>query len=119
MLDTMDSASRIRTLHNPDARQFEVRDGESVIGKAEYLDTSDGTQRIFFHTEVDEAYAGQGLAMRLAETALDTTVAQARRIVPVCPFIAGYVKKHQRYAPDVDQPTEEHVHAVRAATRAN
>lgn len=116
MLGPMDAASRIRTLHNPDAHQFEVRDGESVIGKAEYVETPDGTQRIFFHTEVDEAYAGQGLAVQLAQLALETTVADGRRIVPVCPFIARYVQKHPEYHPHVDQPTPAHLQAVRAAT---
>lgn len=115
MLATMDAATVTTTTHNSHARQFEIHDGERLIGKAEYtLASPRDSARIFFHTEVEEAYSGQGLAGLLVGTALDETVASGRRIVPVCPYVAAYVGKHPEYAPHVDQPTKEHLDAVRA-----
>jgi predicted GNAT family acetyltransferase len=115
MLAGMEAATQVKTHHNATDSQFEIHDGETVIGKAEYLPSAAGTQRVFFHTEVDDAYKGQGLAQRLAQAALDETVADGRRIVPICAFIAGYLRKHGEYAEHVDEPTTEHRAAVRAA----
>lgn len=86
----------------PDARQFELRDGETTIGFAEYRDR-DGS-RAFTHTVVDSAYEGQGLGSRLARFVLDDAVAQGKRIVPICPFIAAYLKRHHEYDGRVDWP---------------
>lgn len=114
MLSAMEAATQITTHHNDAGNQFEIHDDERVIGKADYLEVPEG-QRVFFHTEVDDAYKGQGLAQRLAESALSETVGEGRRIVPICAFIAGYVAKHPEYADHVDEPTSEHRSAVRAA----
>lgn len=116
MLTTMDAATVTTTTHNSQARRFELREGERLIGEARYTPaSSDDSARIFFHTEVDDAYQGQGLAARLAESALDETLADGKRIVPICSYIAGYVRRHPEYAQHVDEPTAEHRAAVRAA----
>ena len=106
---------------NPNGREFELRDGSKVIGSAKYLlyrPSEDQPKRvIFYHTVVDDAYAGQGLAARLAGHALDATVAAGRRIVPVCPYIATYLRQHPEYAGQVDQPTTVHLDVLRDAAR--
>ncbi|HEU5144763.1 MAG TPA: GNAT family N-acetyltransferase [Dermatophilaceae bacterium] len=104
----MDAAPVIETHHADEESQFELRDGDAVVGKARYAPSGDGTGRVFFHTEVDDAYSGQGLAGRLVAAALDETVADGLRIVPVCPFVATYVKRHPEYAAHVDEPTGDH-----------
>lgn len=90
--------------NNPERSRFEVLDGDAVIGQAAYLDHDD-SQRIFYHTVVDEEYGGRGLAGQLAAQALDETVAAGLVIVPVCPYIKSYVEKHPRYAPKIKMPT--------------
>jgi predicted GNAT family acetyltransferase len=115
MLAAMEAATQIKTHHNPSETQFEIHDGEAVIGKAEYLEMPESPQRVFFHTVVDDDYQGQGLAVRLAESAVAGTVADGRRVVPVCPFIAAYLRKHPEYADHADEPTRDHHLAVRAA----
>lgn len=86
----------------PDIRQYELRDGETTIGFAQYRDR-DGS-RAFTHTVVDSAYEGQGLGSRLARHVLEDAVAQGKRIVPICPFIAAYLKRHVEYEAKVDWP---------------
>lgn len=49
---------------------------------------------IFFHTEVDDAYQGRGLAGVLVRAVLDDLIARGTTIVPSCPLFAAHLKKH-------------------------
>lgn len=116
----MTAAGGITVVDSPSGSEFELLDGTTVIGRALYLlhstSEEEPDQVIFYHTEVDDTYAGQGLAARLAGHALDATVTAGRRIVPVCPYITTYLRKHREYADHVDQPTKTHLDALRAGT---
>jgi predicted GNAT family acetyltransferase len=61
----------------------------------------------FVHTQVDDAYEGQGLGGTLAGAVLDAARASGLRVAPVCPFIQSYVEEHPEYAdliaPDFDR----------------
>lgn len=59
-------------------------------------------QRIFPHTEVDDAFQGRGLATILIREALKQTRDAGLRIVPVCPMVLAYVEKHHEYDDVVD-----------------
>ena len=74
-------------------------EGQSV-GLAEFADR-DG-QRVFTHTEVDDAFEGRGLATILVSEALQTTRDAGLRIVAVCPLVANYVEKHHEFDDAVD-----------------
>ncbi|HEY3466945.1 MAG TPA: GNAT family N-acetyltransferase [Amycolatopsis sp.] len=91
-----------RVTDNPDESRYEVWVGEKLAGFAEYDRRGDIT--VFTHTEIDDAFAGQGLGKVLAAGALDDVVARGGTIVPVCPFIAGYLKKHPDYEEHVRWP---------------
>ncbi len=60
------------------------------------------TKRVFTHTEVDKDYEGRGLATILIAQALQETRDAGLRIVPRCPMVAAYVKKHDEYQDIVD-----------------
>ncbi|MER7070417.1 N-acetyltransferase [Terrabacter sp. NPDC000476] len=112
----------IRVVDVPERERFELRDGEHLIGLASYVvvpaGAPDGEERIvFFHTEVAEAREGQGLAGRLAAAALDTAVATGRVVVPVCPYITAYLKRHPEHAGHVSAPTPADLRAVDEAAR--
>ena len=64
-------------------------------------------QRVFYHTEIDDAFGGRGLGTVLIAEALAATRADGLRIVAVCPMVAGYVKKHPEFDDIVDRPTPE------------
>ena len=53
---------------------------------------------IFTHTEVDPDQRGHGVANELARQALEQVRSSGRRVVPVCPFIAAYVRRHPEFA---------------------
>ncbi|MGW0790571.1 GNAT family N-acetyltransferase [Streptomyces sp. NPDC002911] len=94
------------TVRNVDARhRYEILvDGVSA-GFTAYRDR-DG-QRVFFHTEIDDAFAGQGLASVLVQEALTHVRASGKRIVPVCPYVAKFLKKHEEFADITDPVTPE------------
>ncbi|MCB5167496.1 N-acetyltransferase [Streptomyces bambusae] len=99
-------ANAAPVVRNVDARhRYEILvDGERA-GLTAYRDRGD--QRVFFHTEIDDAYAGQGLASILVEQALTDVRAAGLRIVPVCPYVAGFLTRHQEFADITDPVTEE------------
>lgn len=104
---------------NPDRGRYELRDGDALVGQARYVVVTDAGQPdrvVFFHTEVDDAYGGRGLAGDLAAKALDDTVAAGSTIVAVCPYIAMYVKRHRdTYGEHVSPTQPSDLKAVQAA----
>jgi predicted GNAT family acetyltransferase len=64
-------------------------------------------QRVFYHTEVDEAFGGRGLGTALIAEELAVTRADGLRIVAVCPMVAAYVKKHPEFDDILDRPTPQ------------
>ncbi|MBD7994509.1 N-acetyltransferase [Arthrobacter sp. Sa2CUA1] len=92
--------------NNPAQLRYEVLDdGGSVAGFAAYRNRAGS--RIFVHTEVDDAYAGQGVAARLARYAVEDVRDAGLRLVPYCPYIAGWLKRHPEYGGIVDWPAAE------------
>ncbi|MDV6297414.1 GNAT family N-acetyltransferase [Rhodococcus aetherivorans] len=97
--------ANITVNHAPDRHRYELRDGDTVIGFTQYRTrTSGDTRRVFVHTEVDPTYGGLGLAARLVEFALDDVAATGERIVPLCPYVAKYLRTHHNYDHLVDWP---------------
>jgi predicted GNAT family acetyltransferase len=80
----------------PERSRYEVTVDGELAGFAVYHD-DDGT-RVFTHTEVFDAFEGQGVGSVLARSALDDVRSRGRRLVAQCPFIAAYLKRHDEYA---------------------
>lgn len=55
------------------------------------------------HTEIDEAYRGQGLAATLIGAALDDIRDRGLGLLPLCPAVRSYVAKHREYVELVPQ----------------
>ena len=81
--------------NNVAEHRFELRlpDG---IGTLAYEMRPPGTIELV-HTEVDPAIAGKGVASRLAHDALEYARAQQLRVIPTCPFVRAYLKRHPEY----------------------
>lgn len=85
-----------RVVRNGESGQYEIYLGEDRVGYAVYRE--EPGRVVFTHTVVDPAYEGRGLGSRLAGFALDDVRSRGLLIVPRCPFIAAYVKRHPEYA---------------------
>lgn len=81
----------------PAAKRYEARvsGGSEVAGVAEYIRTPELIA--FVHTEVFPAHEGKGVGAALARRALDEARAANLRVLPVCPFIAGWIARHPDY----------------------
>lgn len=82
----------VTVIRNDEQSRYEVRTDGMLAGFAEF-DRRHGAIR-FTHTEVDAAFQGQGLAGRLAADALKDAAASGDAIVPLCPYIAKYLRTH-------------------------
>lgn len=80
--------------HNESDNTFEIASDEGTAF-VEYV--LDGNEIRFTHTEVPSALEGRGIGSRLAKAALGHAKEKGLTIVPVCPFIAAYVKRHDDY----------------------
>jgi hypothetical protein len=81
----------------PAELHYEARDGETLAGLAAYLLTRNDLI-VFTHTEVEDGYEGKGIGSRLARFALDDARARGLGVVPLCPFIKGWIERHPDYA---------------------
>ena len=79
---------------DPERHRYElVVDGQTAFVR--YRRTPGAIRLI--HTEVPEGLAGRGVGSRLARHVLDAARADGVKVVPVCPFIAAWMKKHPEY----------------------
>lgn len=61
-----------------------------------------GQQLAAVHTEVPAALRGKGVGDKLAHALLDYVRAHGLRILPYCPFVAAYIKRHAEHGDLVD-----------------
>ena len=80
----------------PEAERYELRDGDRLIGTAAYHRRGDTF--IFTHTEVDPDEGRSGLGSTLVRAALDDVRARGGTVEPLCPFVRGWIERHQEYA---------------------
>jgi len=52
---------------------------------------------VFTHTEVPPPLEGKGLASKLARTALEFARVSHLRVVPLCPYVSSFIRKHSEY----------------------
>ena len=53
---------------------------------------------IIDHTEVPDAYRGQGVGLQLVEKAVEDARAKGIKIMPLCPFAAAQFRRHPEFA---------------------
>jgi uncharacterized protein len=81
---------------NPEAGQYEIVDGDRVLGLAAYQRRGDTL--VFTHTEVDPDAGQSGLGSTLVRGALDDVRAKGAKAIPRCPFVRGWIERHPEYA---------------------
>ncbi len=84
----------------PHQSQFELRLDGVRVGFLDYSVRGDTLTTL--HTEIDPAYAGQGLGERLVAHVLDIVRDTGMALRPVCPFVKRFLQKHPEYDDLVD-----------------
>ncbi len=81
---------------NVAAERWEARvDGYVAVAQYKRLDNAIA----FTHTEVPSELSGRGIAGMLVRTALEDVRGRGLAVVPFCPFVASYIRRHAEYEP--------------------
>jgi uncharacterized protein len=83
---------------NPSASRYELHVGEELAGFVEYKLGQHDSVISLVHTQVDDAFQGRGLATHLARYSLDDARERGLAVLPFCPYINSWIKKHPEYA---------------------
>ena len=79
-------------IDNTENHQYEFHIGK-LVPKIEYIKSKNG-EIYLTHTEVPVQLEGKGVGSQLVEKVLKDIEREELRLVPLCPFVAGYIKKH-------------------------
>jgi predicted GNAT family acetyltransferase len=75
-------------------KQFEIQ-VDGYIAKIEYIKSQD---KIFLtHTEVPRKLSGKGIGSNLVKLVLEEVEKRNLTLVPLCPFVAQYIKKNPEW----------------------
>ena len=87
----------LKIVHNALASRFEAM----LDGGVAMLDYRiEGSTIFMLHVEVPGSEQGRGIAGKLSRAALEFSRDSGLKIVPRCPFVAAYVRRH----PELLQP---------------
>jgi hypothetical protein len=101
---TADKTGAETTVTAQQGRYIIAVEGKTA-GLADFADRDD--QRVFYHTEIDPAYGGRGLATILVEEALNAARDEGKRVVPVCSMVVTVLKKHPEFDGITDPVTDD------------
>jgi predicted GNAT family acetyltransferase len=79
----------------PQAHRYVIVADGDVAGYTQYR-TRPGLVA-FVHTEIDQRMEGRGLGGTLISAALADARAKGLAVLPYCPFVNAYIKRHPEY----------------------
>jgi len=91
----MDATALVFEKAEKERRYRALLDGEEV-GFAD-VDPISTDGLLIKHTEIDPRFEGKGFAGALVRHILEDARAQNRKVIPICPYAAAYVKRHPEY----------------------
>jgi len=82
---------------NPDEHRYELVVDGGVLGEIQYHRRASSDRIALLHTEISPSLEGQGLASRLIAGALEDIRSRRLHVVPICPFVRTYLRRHHEY----------------------
>jgi uncharacterized protein len=95
------SAAQITILDDPDEARYEIRSDGELAGFVTYRSHPGLIELV--HTEIDEEFEGRGLGSQLISFALDDARERGLAVLPFCPFVNDYMKRHRQFVELVPQ----------------
>ncbi len=84
-----------KLINNETQNRYEFHIDGSVP-RIEYILTKDN--KIYLtHTEVPKELEGKGIASALVMQTLEDVEKSGRKLVPLCPYVAQYIKRHPEW----------------------
>lgn len=69
-----------------------------VDSEVPYIEYILAQEKIFLtHTEVPRSLEGRGIGSAIVEAALKDIEQKDLTLIPLCPFVAGYIKRHTEW----------------------
>jgi predicted GNAT family acetyltransferase len=90
------SAAEITVADNADRERYEIRVDGRLAGFVKYRLQPDSIELV--HTEINDEFEGRGLGSQLIAFALEDARERGLAVLPFCPFVNDYVKRHRQYA---------------------
>jgi hypothetical protein len=69
--------------------------GERLAGQVSYRQRGDALAVL--HTEVDPDFEGEGVGGALVRAVLDDARSRGLEVLPFCPFVNSYLRRHPEY----------------------
>jgi predicted GNAT family acetyltransferase len=95
---------KLEVIHSPAEKRFETWI-EGQLSKLDYME-DDGTI-IMTHVGVYPEHRGQGVAGKLTQVALEYAKEKSLRVIPMCPYIASYIRRNPQYIELTSQERSE------------
>lgn len=84
----------LELVNNEVAKRFEMSVGEH---KAIIEYKQNPHTMVLLHTEVPQQLEGKGAATAIIEKVLKLVETNQQKLIPVCPFVVAYVKRHPEW----------------------
>jgi predicted GNAT family acetyltransferase len=79
---------------NKERKRFET----IVEGKTAFIEYIRAQDSVYLtHTEVPKELEGKGIASSMVKQVLELIKGEDHKLVPLCPFVAAYVKRHPEW----------------------
>ncbi|MGJ8593922.1 MAG: GNAT family N-acetyltransferase [Aquaticitalea sp.] len=89
----------ILLVKNEAKKRFEIQ----IDGSFAFINYTETSHQIaLVHTETEPALAGKGAAGAVVEKALHYIEASGKTLLPFCPYVFAYIKKHLEWKRIVD-----------------
>jgi uncharacterized protein len=84
----------LKVSDNPAELRYELHDDGELVGEIRYRRAPGALALV--HTEVEPRR--EGLGTELVRGALDDLRARGLKVIPICPFVSAYIRRHPEYA---------------------
>ena len=85
---------KLEIIHNESENRFETWI-DNQLSKLDYM--QDGDTIVMTHVGVYPEHRGQGIAGKLTQVALEYAKERSFRVIPMCPYIAAYIRRNTQY----------------------
>ena len=97
------NTENLEVIHNPTEKRFEVWIDDH-LAKLDYI--LDDSTIVMTHVGVHPDHRGKGVAGKITHAALEYAKEKSLRVIPMCPYVAAYIRKHPQYV-DLMKPQSE------------
>ncbi len=96
MADQEDQGQAVQVVDEPGRHRYEAHLGDRRVGLLVYRRHPDAVD--LQHTEVDASAQGHGVAGALVARALADARSAGISVIPTCPYVAAYLRRHPEEA---------------------